>query len=99
MSIQILRNAEDTRAALYCSTTDWAFGPVFSEYREDWPGGECLDASEVALEFTRWLPMDARQYEDADLEAKYHDFLAALPGLLRAGREAEEAEAEEEEAV
>ena len=95
MSVQILRNADDTQAALYCGTSDWAFGPVFREYREDWPSGERLDASEVALEFIQWLPMDARQYEAGDLEAKYHEFLAALPGLLRARREAEEAEAEE----
>ena len=99
MSIRILRNAEDTRAALYCSTTDWAFGPVFGEYHEDWPGGERLDASEVALEFIGWLLLDAREYKDANLEAKYHEFMAALPGLLRAEWEAEEAEAEEEEAV
>jgi hypothetical protein len=57
-------------AVLFCSTSDHAFGPVFS--------GECdgHDVQERIEAFVKWLPSDARTYDDGALETKYIEFLA-----------------------
>ena len=55
MSVCILSG--DTHQALYCSTSDFAFGPIFS-----------IDDDVAA--FLEWLPDDARRYTDAELESK-----------------------------
>lgn len=63
-------------AVLYCSTTMWAFGPVFED-------------REQAQAFLDWLdPTDPRRLSDAELEAKYGDFLVYKDE--RAKEEAEE---------
>jgi hypothetical protein len=58
------RDYPGSSAVLYCSTTDWAFGPVFS-------GDDDHDASERAEAFCRWLRIDPRTLTDTELEAKY----------------------------
>lgn len=49
MGLRILYDARQDHAALYCSTSDWAFGPVFYGNRE-------IYALERAEAFIRWLP-------------------------------------------
>lgn len=60
MSVHILEGKEG-KAAFYCSTTDWAFGPLF-------------DSVEEAEAFLQWLPVDPRKLKDSELEAKHADF-------------------------
>ncbi len=48
-------------AGLYCSTTDWAFGPLFDDYEE-------ADA------FLEYLPCDPRSIKDSDLEDHFGAF-------------------------
>lgn len=67
MGLRILHDASGGSAALYCSTTDWAFGPVFHETED-------AMASEHAECFVQWLPQDARRYTDMELERKYADW-------------------------
>lgn len=66
MAVRIMYN--DENAVLYCSTTDWAFGPLFS-------GDDEHSAEERAQLFLDWLPQDAREYEDNELEKKYNEWL------------------------
>ena len=72
MAAHILANSKDDQAVLYCSTTDWAFGPVFQSLPD-------LSASEMAQAFIDWLPQDPRHYQDHVLESKYNKFLADEP--------------------
>jgi len=74
MGCRILKG-EEGRAVLYCSTTDWAFGPVFWSY-------------EQAERFLAWLretpneektlmglsKSDPRSYEESALERLYSRF-------------------------
>ena len=52
MGVRILQGAEPgsayTQAVLYCSTSDWAFGPVFY-------GDDEHDAFDRAHMFCKWL--------------------------------------------
>lgn len=59
---------DDERAIMYCSVTDWAFGPVFFTKN----GHDAVDRMEL---FIDWLPLDPRKYNDNELEQKYHEFL------------------------
>ena len=89
MGVRILSDRDGKMAALYCSTSDVAFGPVF--YDGDAP--EYKDADERAAAFLRWLEItptwsryenhgvsgihhDARQLTDAGLQLAYSDWLA-----------------------
>jgi hypothetical protein len=49
-------------AVLYCSTSMWAFGPVFED-------------EDKAQEFLDWLEVDPRKLDQSQLQSKYHDFL------------------------
>ena len=70
MGVRILRDVEGSLAALYCSTSDIAFGPVFYD-REDY------GASERAESFLRWLgARDARQFTEVQLLDLYGRWLA-----------------------
>lgn len=60
MGCRILE-AKTGEAVFYCSTSDWAFGPVMDNYEE-------------AEEFLKWLKVDPRQFKDSELESKYCDF-------------------------
>lgn len=82
MGVRILQGSDDnsthTTAVLYCSTTDWAFGPLFSSDDEH-------DAFERADMFLKWFskngnvgPLhydDVRQLTDSELESAYSDWL------------------------
>jgi hypothetical protein len=62
MGIHILEGREDHRAILFCSVTNWAFGPV-------------MQSIEEAEAFLKYLaPEDPRTIADKDLEAKYSTF-------------------------
>lgn len=55
MSVRILVNRDDDQAALYCSTTEWAFGPLFGSEQEaeaflGWAHEECPGAGLRNLE-------------------------------------------------
>ena len=45
MAVNVLYDLNEDQAALYCSTTDWAFGPVFYG----------PDADEKAMRFRDWF--------------------------------------------
>jgi hypothetical protein len=62
MSVRILDNGDI--AAFYCSTSEVAFGPLVHEDDDH-------DAVERAEAFLRWLPQDARYYDDGALLAQF----------------------------
>jgi hypothetical protein len=83
MGCRILRNESDTIAELYCSTSDWAFGPVFY-------AGVGAPASERAKDFLLWLKQhpqrdkavigrgdDPREYTSRDLQIAHGRYLAS----------------------
>ena len=89
MGCRIMYDREQSQAAFYCSTTDWAFGPVFND------GDRRLqyrDAEERAQAFLRWLDTylppakdvhralgwrhDPRELTDSGLEAAHGLWLA-----------------------
>lgn len=66
MGVRILHG--QCSAVLYCSTTDWAFGPVFGDT-------DTHDAEERAEAFCDWLsPKDPRDMDDSELERLYIRF-------------------------
>jgi hypothetical protein len=67
MSVRILDNGDT--CVFYCSTSEVAFGPLVHENGDH-------AADERAEAFLRWLPQDARRYDDADLLAKFADWRA-----------------------
>jgi len=69
MGCRILHDDDNNRAAMYCSTTERAFGPVF----HDSDNGH--DARERAELFCDWVPKDPRVYTDKELTDKFHQFL------------------------
>lgn len=69
MATRILHTGDYGRAILYCSTTDWAFGPVFDEDDEH-------DATSRAEAFLEWLKTDPRLLSDAEMSARYTEWLA-----------------------
>ena len=74
MGVRIL--ADDRNAALYCSTSDVTFGPVF--YENDHTGRSAYEEAEAFLE---WLPVDARRLNDWELLKKYNDWLNLEPSV------------------
>lgn len=67
MGVRIIQadgEGDSQGAVLYCSTTMWAFGPVFE------------DADE-AEKFLDWLVTDPRSLSDGEMETKYGEFLRA----------------------
>ena len=55
-------------AVMYCSTTMWAFGPVFGDT-------DVHSADERIEAFMRWLVVDPRSLDDMQLSSKYNDWL------------------------
>jgi len=69
MSVQVLGNHE--MACMYCTTTDWAFGPVFCG----------TDADDRARWFLHWYQEaygDPRRVEDSELESRYGEWLSKM---------------------
>jgi hypothetical protein len=87
MGVRILtdNSGSRTQAVLYCSTSDWAFGPVFQESND----GE-HDATERAEAFCRWLVRDPRPLTDVELAAAYTDWQAQEAAQWAAEAKAEE---------
>lgn len=54
-------------AVMYCSTTEWAFGPVFYDT-------EVHSADERIEAFMRWLVVDPRSLDDMQLQSKYGEW-------------------------
>ena len=64
MGVRILQGngeGDSNYAVLYCSTSDWAFGPLFEDYED-------------AEAFLKWLVVDPRVLLDSDLERKCSEF-------------------------
>jgi hypothetical protein len=69
---------------MYCSTTDWAFGPVFSDDNDH-------DADERIQSFLRYLGrLDPRTLTDHALQIKYSEWLAQEEMQWKAERLAQE---------
>jgi hypothetical protein len=64
MGVRII--GDDETAVMYCSTTDWAFGPVFTEKG-------VFSAPERIEAFLRYLgkSRDPRSMSDSELESEY----------------------------
>jgi hypothetical protein len=69
MGCRIMHDREQNIAALYCSTTDTAFGPLFND-------GEHWEADERAEAFLRWLRIDPRKFDESHLQERYSAWLA-----------------------
>lgn len=75
MGVRILHHEDDvvTIGALYCSTSDVAFGPIFY-------GDDRLNGWERAELFCQWnhdkYGIDPRRYTDLELEHRYHEWAA-----------------------
>ena len=77
MGVRILKGED--YACWYCSTSMWAFGPVFEdEFQAD--------------DFLQWIEGDPRSYSDALLESKYVEFLEEKEAIEK--QEKEDAENE-----
>jgi len=63
MGVRIIEDRHSGAAVLYCSSSMWAFGPVFENEDE-------------ALRFLRWLLVDPRgpEFTDSVLERKVTEF-------------------------
>jgi len=102
MGVHILSDRGGSVAALYCSTSEVAFGPIF----HDGGSPEYKDADERAEAFLRWLSTtatwsryenhgvsgrhhDARQLTDAGLQNAYSDWLAQEAAQYKAEDAAE----------
>lgn len=82
MGCRILGSKSGGQVALYCSTTMFAFGPVFASYEEaerflawlrDTPNGE-----KTILGLSK---SDPRSYTEKSLETLYSKFLASCGGF------------------
>lgn len=84
MGVRTIRGNRE--AVMYCSSTDWAFGPVFNDTDDH-------DAEERLESFLRWLgkARDPRQYTDAELESKYSDWRSQEEAQWKAEEDAEKA--------
>ena len=69
MGVRILHDERAEIAALFCSTSDWAFGPVFYNKGDK-------DAYERVQAFLDWLKVDPREVREAILQGRYSEWLA-----------------------
>ena len=87
MAVNVLYDVAEDQAVLYCSTTDWAFGPVFygpsadeqaMHFRDWFTSGEALKVA-IAVD-ARPLGIlgadgdDPRDYGDRELERLYSEW-------------------------
>ena len=90
MGCRILYDERHDLACLYCSTSDVAFGPVFSNGTVE--SGHHHDAEERAEAFLRYLNTDPRRCEDDELMLKYGAWLAQEAEQWTREEQAEERE-------
>ena len=76
MGARILHDAHSDTAALFCSTSVWAFGPVFSNR-------DGRSADERAEAFLRWLAVDPRSMTEQDLAIKHSEWFAQEEDQIR----------------
>jgi hypothetical protein len=87
MGCRIMHDREQNIAALYCSTTDTAFGPLFSDIDLHVRPNDAnyyvpQDADERAEAFLRWMQRscvksgDPRALDDSELQRAYSTWLA-----------------------
>jgi hypothetical protein len=69
MAVRTISDFTGSVAVMYCSTTDWAFGPLFYD-EDDHSGGERIQS------FLRWLQVDARAVPETVLERLYLEWKA-----------------------
>jgi hypothetical protein len=62
MGVRILEDRESNEAVLYCSTSGWAFGPLFGSRGE-------------AEKFLETLAVDPRKLTDLELRDRYSEFI------------------------
>jgi hypothetical protein len=67
---------------MYCSTTNWAFGPVFDDT-------DYHSAEERIEFFLKWLMVDPRGLPDSILESKYQEWRVLEPSLWKTREEDE----------
>lgn len=110
MGVRILHDKDSNQACLYCSTSDWAIGPIFSD------GDDGSDAGERAEAFCRWLDSpecpwatfeqhpslgdrrhDARRLTDTGMQAAYSAWLAQEAAQMAREEAAEAAKWADEE--
>ena len=72
MGVRILEGDKGRMACFYCSTSDWAFGPVFLDYENQLAG-------DLAEGFFNWhkekYGTDLRLVKDSDLESRYGEWI------------------------
>jgi hypothetical protein len=77
MGVRVINDTTEGMAVLYCSTSMWAFGPVFHDDGH-------IDAGAAAHCFLHWWDgqgfMDPRTVDDSDLEARHLLWLGAVVG-------------------
>ena len=61
MGVKILTDKDEGISCLYCSTSGWAFGPIFYE-------------DEDPQDFLDWLKEDPRHFTDKVLENKVYEW-------------------------
>ena len=59
------------KAVLFCSTSMWAFGPVF-------------ESEEQAERFLKFCPVDPRKYTNGELVMMWSEFLKEEPEIIAA---------------
>lgn len=59
------------KAVLFCSTSMWAFGPVF-------------ESEEQAERFLKWCPVDPRKYTKGELMPRWAEFIRQEPEIIAA---------------
>ena len=69
MAVGIMSDKYNERAVMYCTSTDWSFGPVHH--------GD-FNASQELQMFINSLVRDPRELDEAVLEGRYHDFRKQL---------------------
>lgn len=73
MGVRVLESKDGKMAALYCSTSMWAFGPIFYESEDGkW------SPTDSALAFLHWLGGDPRIMTDEHLERAHHEWRVSL---------------------
>jgi hypothetical protein len=89
VSVRIISDNEQSVAVLYCSTTDWCFGPVIHEdpafdksateraeaFLEWYAPNDVRTLTDAVLSdvFTRWQAQEADQYAQDRLRTLLHD--------------------------
>lgn len=75
MGVRILYDSEARRAALYCSTSEMPFGPLFVDDDAGHTGRE------LAESFLKWANLDVRKLTEKELIELVADWTAAGPVL------------------